>query len=106
MCTEMELPIYVLILDVGSPRGVVASVLDCDIKSYYYFQFRTTNLGKGINPFSPSYKLNRTATLLLEWCHWHYIIRVGRYTNKQRHQSKDLISSFGDRSGGRRLHFQ
>ena len=44
----------------GSPSGVVANVLECDIvvsefelRSRYYVHFRTFTLGKGINPLYP-----------------------------------------------------
>ena len=47
----------------GSPCGVVANVLDCDIivskfeqKSYYFVHFRTNTLGEGVE-LPPSLQL-------------------------------------------------
>ena len=43
-----------------SPHGVMAIVLDCDIvisksevQLHYFVHFRTTTLGKGMNPLIP-----------------------------------------------------
>ena len=44
----------------GSPQGVEAKVLDCDLKvskielqTFYYIHFWTNSLGKGMNSFIP-----------------------------------------------------
>ena len=44
----------------GSLHGMVANVLDCDIEErkfkpqlWYYVQFQTITLGKGMNPYIP-----------------------------------------------------
>ena len=59
----------------GSPCGVLANVLDCDIivseielQSCYYIRFQTNTVGKSMNPFIPpsNYGLNNTTIVILQ----------------------------------------
>ena len=63
----------------GGPRGVMVKAMDCGIvvsefvlQSLYYVHFRANTLGKAINPpYTPSYGLNSTTTVLLREWFWH-----------------------------------
>ena len=61
----------------GSPRGVVANVLDCDFivsgfefQSHYYVRFRTNTKRKAWTLLSPCQGLN-TTTVVLQGLLWH-----------------------------------
>ena len=70
-------------LNKGSPYGVVANMLDCNINSYSYAPFQTITLGKGMNAFMfPGYRLNSSnIVFLLGWL-WHWITQEGWYAIK------------------------
>ena len=71
-CAVYNLSIY---LSEGSPRDVVANVLDCDIivnefelQSHYHVHIRTNTLGKGMKSvIPPAEKLDSIAVVLRGW---------------------------------------
>ncbi len=49
--------------------GIVVRMFE--LQSRDYVNFRTNTLGKGTNPYPPSYGLNSTTTVLLGKWLWH-----------------------------------
>ena len=78
------------------PLGVVANdqdfnilISEFDFLFHNYIHFHTNALEKAMIPFSPSYKLNSTITLLLRGWLWHN----NWYAIKQSNQSKYSLFS-------------
>ena len=58
-------------IDRGSPRGVVANVLDCNIGSVFELVLLLRSLFERHEPsYLPTYGLNSSTSVLLEGCLW------------------------------------